>query len=447
MPQSDRFRRTIQRGLCCLLLLTPVLLKAEDLTLEQAVALAVKNNRMVTNAHLEVEKSDHQIEVARTYRLPAFHLSVFEGEFLAPVNFEFPAGVWGVYPATGPIPATATTITSPRYPFSLINGSFTQPITQLARIRLGVRIRETEREEAREKLSAARQAVVSDVRKLYYGILQTQSALEANQSSIQTLRELDRDASESLSHQIALKSEALEVKARLARVEYEGAALLLDLASEKEQLNDLMGRDTRTEFTILALPEPSLAAVDLAQVREHALAERPEIREARLKVVEAEQDRAMKRKEFIPDVDFKVEYISPFGIALLPKSVAAAGVQLNWDVFDWGRKKQELAVKDIVIRQAKNALETTQSQVLIEVESRYRKLEDTRRLLQVVEMAQMAARERVRIVKDRYDGAAALLKDLLEAQSALAETDYQRQQALSSYLAARADFDRAGATQ
>ena len=212
-------------------------------------------------------------------------------------------------------------------------------------------------------------------------------------------------------------------------------------------MNDLMGRDTRTEFTVLALQEPSLAAVDLAQVREHALAERPEIREARLKVVEAEQDRAMKRKEFIPDVDFKVEYISPFGIALLPKSVAAAGVQLNWDVFDWGRKKQELAVKDIVIRQAKNALETTQSQVLIEVESRYRKLEETRRLLQVVEMAQMAARERFRIVKDRYDGAAALLKDLLEAQSALAETDYQRQQALSSYLAARADFDRAGATQ
>ena len=35
----------------------------------------------------------------------------------------------------------------------------------------------------------------------------------------------------------------------------------------------------------------------------------------------------------------------------------------------------------------------------------------------------------------------------MEAQSALAETDYQRQQALSSYLAARADFDRAGATQ
>jgi hypothetical protein len=60
-------------------------------------------------------------------------------------------------------------------------------------------------------------------------------------------------------------------------------------------------------------------------------------------------------------------------------------------------------------------------------------------------MAQAAARERVRIAKDRYDGEAALMKDLLEAQAAQAETDYQHQQALSAWLSAQADFDRAGA--
>ena len=413
--------------------------------LEQAIALAVKTNRPVTNARLEVEKSDRQIDVARTYRLPSFHFNIFEGEFPGPVNFVYPAGAWGVYPATGPIPATNETITSPRHPFSLIDGSVTQPLSQLPKIRLAVRIRETERDEAREKLAAARLAVVADVRKLYYGILQTRSAIESNESSLRTLRELDRVTSENVAHQVVLKSEALEVKARLAKAEYESAALLHDLAAEKEQLNDLMGRDARTDFSVHALPEPSFAPADLAQVREHALAERPEIREARLRIVEAEQDRALKRAEYIPEVNLKAQYFSPFGVATLPKNIGAVGVQLDWDVFDWGRKKQELAVKDIVIQQAKNALETTQSQVLIEVESRYRKVEETRRMLQVVETAQAAARERVRIANDRYQGEAALLKDLLEAQAAESETDYQRQQALSAYLSAQADFERAGA--
>lgn len=447
MPRYHKFNPIITAALSCFLLVTAATVRADELTLEQAVALAVKSNRPVTNARLEVDKSERQIDVARTYRLPTFSVNIFEGEFLGPVNFEYPAGSWGVYPATGPIPATTETISSPRHPFSLLNLSATQPLSQLPKIRLGVRIRETERDEAREKLSAARQAVISDVRKLYYGILQTQSAIVSNESSIQTLRELDRFASDNVAHQIALKSEALEVKARLAKAEYESAALMHDLAAEKEQLNHLMGRDERTDFTVQALPEPSLAAADLEKIREHALAERPEIREARLRITEAEQDRALKRAEYIPEVDFKIQYFSPFGFATLPKNIGAAGIQVNWDVFDWGRKKQELAARDIAIAQAKNALETTQSEVLLEVENRYRKVEESRRMLQVVEMAQAAARERVRIAKDRYDGQAALLKDVLEAQSAQAEADYEHQQAMSSYLSAQADLDKAGANE
>jgi outer membrane protein TolC len=433
--------------LCCLVLSASFALSAAELRLGDAIAAALKSNRVVTNARLEVDKSVAEIDVARTYRLPAFKLNVFEGQFLGPVKFQFPAGIWGDYPATGPIPATGTTISSPLHPFTLVSGSITQPVSQLPRIRLGVQIRETERDLAQQKLEAARQAVTSDVRKLYYGILQTQSALTSSASSIETLRELDRESTESVAHEVALKSEALEVKARLAKAEYEAATLEHELAAEKEQLNDLMGRDARTEFDVQALPEPSLAAVDLAQAREQALAERPEIREARLQVREAEQDRELKRKEFMPTVDLTLQYLSPFQIVLLPKNIAAAGVQVNWDVFDWGRRKKELAVKDVIISQAKNALETTQSQVLIEVESLYRKLEETRRMLQVVEIAQTAARERVRIAKDRYTDQEALLKDLLEAQAAEADVGYQHQQALSAYLSAQADFDRAGARQ
>jgi outer membrane protein TolC len=312
---------------------------------------------------------------------------------------------------------------------------------------MGIRIRETERDAAREKLEAMRQDVVSEVRKAYYGILQTQSAAIANERSIRTLSELYRVASESVAQQVALKSEALEVKARLAKAEYESAALLHDLAERKERLNDLMGRDVRTEFTVQNLPEPSLAAADLAMAREHALSERPEIREAKLRIREAEQDRDLKRSEFIPAVDFTVQYISPFQISLLPKNVAAAGVQLNWDVFDWGRKKKELAVKELTIQQAKNDLVTTRSAVLLEVESRYRKVEESRRMLHVIQLAQEAARERVRVMTERHATESVLLKDLLEAQGTLAETEYQYRQVLSSYLSAQADFDKAAAIQ
>jgi outer membrane protein TolC len=44
------------------------------LTLEQAVALALQNNRQVQNASLEVGKKIDQAAAARTSRLPAFNV-------------------------------------------------------------------------------------------------------------------------------------------------------------------------------------------------------------------------------------------------------------------------------------------------------------------------------------------------------------------------------------
>ena len=45
---------------------------AELLTLEQAIALAGQNNRLVKNSSLDVEKAVAQIEATKTRRLPAF---------------------------------------------------------------------------------------------------------------------------------------------------------------------------------------------------------------------------------------------------------------------------------------------------------------------------------------------------------------------------------------
>jgi outer membrane protein TolC len=285
--------------------------------------------------------------------------------------------------------------------------------------------------------------VTNGVKKLYYAILQTQSALRANQSALQTLHELDRVVSESVAQQVVLKSDALEVKARIAKSEYEDAALQHGLATQREQLNDLMGRDTRIEFTVRSLPEPTLAPADLAQARTRAVAEHPEILTARLKVREAEQDRNFKKAEYIPDVNFTFQYLSPFHLNPLPRNVAAAGLSLQWDVFDWGRKKKELAIKDQTVEQAKNALMSAESQVLLEVENRYRQVEEARRLLRVVQMAQETAQEKVRIATNRHAERTALLKDLLEAQASLAEVDYQYQQALSGFFSAQAEFDKA----
>ena len=58
-------------------------------------------------------------------------------------------------------------------------------------------------------------------------------------------------------------------------------------------------------------------------------------------------------------------------------------------------------------------------------------------------LAEETATEQVRVASNRYTMQAALLKDVLNAQNSLAEANHQYQQALLSFWAARADFDKA----
>jgi outer membrane protein TolC len=58
-------------------------------------------------------------------------------------------------------------------------------------------------------------------------------------------------------------------------------------------------------------------------------------------------------------------------------------------------------------------------------------------------MGQETARENVRLRLTQYDVQAALLSDVLQTQSSLADSDSQYQQALAAFWTARADFERA----
>ena len=79
----------------------------------------------------------------------------------------------------------------------------------------------------------------------------------------------------------------------------------------------------------------------------------------------------------------------------------------------------------------------------MDVNNSLRELQETRELIRSSQLAREAAQEKVRVTLNKYAQHAALLKDTLEAQAALADANRQYQLALSSFWTARADFDKA----
>jgi outer membrane protein TolC len=413
------------------------------LTLEQAVAAALQNNRQVQIAALEVRKNEHAESAQRTRRLPNFSLSALAAQLLSPVDVHFDRGSFGTYPGVGPIPDRDRDVRTPRKLTTVLDGQVTQPLTHLHRIKLGLRMRQATTQAARESLRAQQQAVIAQVKQSYYQLLQTQSALDANEEALTFDRELERVVANDVTQQVALQADLLQVKAQLAQQEYETITLRHSFATTQDQLNRLMGRDVRTEFRVSAVPEIPTLDQDLATLQQLALQQRPELREARLKVTQANYDRQITQSQYTPDVSVGLRYAQPYNVDVMPDKFISVGVSLTWEPWDWGRKRDEMAEKRQVIEQARKAVQETEAQVLIDVNTHYRRLREAQELLRVTQALQSARREKTRVVMNQYTQKAALLKDVLQERSSLADATHQYKEALLQFATAQAGLEKA----
>lgn len=441
----------IRRILFVSVLITPLLVWGQEdrtpsapvLSLQQAIDLAMQNNRGVKGAALEIDKSQEAVAAARTHRLPVFNLYLLESQLLTRINFDVKQGQFGTFPGIGPVPATQTSISTPLRPTTYVFHQTIQPLSQLHRINLGIQLQEIGTDLAREALRGKRQAVANEVKQAYYGILQSQSSLESVEESLKFYRELEELMNRYLAQQVVLESDSLNVKTERARTEYQALTLRDQLASEKENLNLLLGRELQTEFLVQPVSAETVYEINLEAARKQALDQRPELRQAQLKLRQAQLDERTQKAKSIPDISFSFNYLSPFNVEFVPKNIASVGLLLNWQPFDWGNRKRELAQKSLTTRQSDLGLKEAEQQILLDVSAHYRKLQEARSLLEVTQMAQRTEREKLRVVMNQYKVQAALLKDVLQDQASVAAANNQYQQALLAFWTAKANFEKA----
>ena len=413
------------------------------LTLDEAVTLALQHNRLVKNSALEAQKYDFQVSTARSRRKPQFQFTMLGGELLHPFDFTFPAGSFGTYPGIGPIPSTNAKIKTPAVFTTYLTGSIDQPLTQQYKIGLGIRATELGRDIAREDVRAERQKIAAEVRNAYFNLFAVQASVDSAREAVKTFEEAQRVTVQYVAEKTILRAEELDVDARLAKSRYELSVAENGLATQREELNQLLGRDVSTLFRVEFIPEQDTSDLTLDSARHAALVNRPECRQAQLKEKQAQYDRRIAKAEYIPDLSISLRYQGIYNVQVLPQNVATAGFLLTWEPFDWGRRHNKVVEATKTIEQARNGIEETESKVAVEVGANYRKWYDASLLLKASRTAHEAAAEQLRVTGNKYKEQAALLRDLLQAQAQSSETNFQYQQALSSYWSAFAELRKA----
>jgi outer membrane protein TolC len=429
--------------LLCVLVTGPSLFSQEpELPLSEAIQIALMNNRPANIAKLNIDKAEWQVASTKTKRLPSFNTYFFGSGDLTSPTFNFKAGTFGTLD-NKPNPSTDQKIT--------LSSGFTgytfievaQPLTQLYKIGLAVHEQDLEADLSREKYEGTRQSLVADVKQAYYAALQTESALDAADAMVKQYQETDRVVLNYIAQQSVLKSSSLDVKAKLAQAQYQVVQLNDTLLTQKEKLNYLLGRDLDTPFRTQEVPPTQPEEMSMALARQMALTQRPEVKEAEIDSKRADYDRRLAKSQYIPDIGAAFHYMTPFDTAILPENIASAGFELRWEPFEWGRRKDDVKQKEVVLNQSKIQLDDTRAQVLLDVDNCFRKLSESRSLLAVTDAAREAANEKLREVNDRFKTSAVLLRDVLEQESNVANANNEYEESLLAFWSAKANFEKA----
>lgn len=416
--------------------------EAPELSLDQAIQIAITNNRPLLAAKLNIAKSEWQVAEAKTKRFPELSTELLATGDITSPSFNFPKGIFGAF-NNAPNPSTNVNIKLSSGITGYAIAKAAQPISQLYQIHLAVREQELSADLAGQSYKQNQQSVAANVKQAYYATLQTESALEAENALVKQYHETDRVALQYVSQESVLKSESLDVKAKLAQAEYQIVTLRDTLNIQKEQLNDLLGRDLDTPFRTQPISPVSLDEMDLKLARQTALQQRPEVKEAEINVTRATYDRKLAKSQYIPGVGGEIRYFTPINTMILPQNILAAGVDMTWEPFDWGRRRDDVKQKDISLQQSQYQLAETRSQVLLDVDNTFRKLSESRALLAVAQAGQDAANERLREVNNQFKHSAVLLRDVLQQEAAVANANQSYEDSLLSFWNAKAAFEKA----
>lgn len=236
-------------------------------------------------------------------------------------------------------------------------------------------------------------------------------------------------------------------KSDVARAEVDVANARVDLIRARNAerlarvaLNTAMGipADTLTEVQDILVYEAM--TIDRAQLLSQALAQRPEYKQARLRVDEADARMRRAFRDFFPDVTANGFY---GGTRSDLNEIWEVGVALSWSLFDGGNRIARLRETKATVEAEKARVRATELDISREVEQAQLNVAEAQERIAAAQTAVASAQENFRLAQGRFDAGVGTILELTDAQLFLTQAQNTETQALADYRIAVARLERA----
>lgn len=424
-----------------------------SLTLDEAIELALKNNRLIEQSEEDREIAKWNLSVVRrnsgptlTWQSTFNHLG---GRFYR-VNYrnnrDRAIGENKEYRYyRGYEPYNINLL--PNYNYEGVHS-----LTLRMPVYTGGRL-ENQRESARYSLNAAdltlensRQQVKYQAAAAYYQVIQQASLVDVRKQAVELLQEHLRTVSIQYEVGTVAKADVLATTVQLANSQQSLNTAQGNYQTAVAQLNNVLGLPVDTE--VAASDKIGFVKYGLSEsdCLEYALNHRPDGIAAAYAVKRAGADVSSAKSGYRPNVNAVVQG-STSGESYFNASHRgerwSVGVEMSWNVFDNGITSAQVQQYKAAERKAESQAQQQLETIQLEVHNAYINLKTAEKNIETTAAAVAKAEEEFAIAKVRYDEGVDTNLNVMNAQEKVVETRNNYYTALYSYNTSRAQLEKA----
>jgi outer membrane protein TolC len=402
------------------------------LSLEEAIAIALETQPQIQARISDYMAAAYRVDQALAPLLPQLTGSVTMARTQSAVRSDFPPGD----PRRGlrtTYPVTSDDQTLARISLSQVLFDFgkTFASTEAAR-RLA--------EQAQEDVELQRQLVTLTVKESFININFARRLIRVQEQALER-------ADLNLRSARGFFEVGTRPKSDVARAEVDVANARVDLirARNAEQLarvalNTAMGipADTPTEIQDNLVYQAM--TLDRSSLLSQALAQRPEYKQARLRVSEADARMRRAFRDFFPDVTGSAFY---GGRRMDLNEIWEVAISLQWTLYDGGNRIARFRETKVNVEGAQARVKATELDISREVEQAQLNVTEAQERIGAAQTAVASAQENFRLAQGRFDAGVGTILELTDAQLFLTQAQNTEAQALADYRIAVARLERA----
>lgn len=429
----------------------PALTSAEtkSLTIEEAIQLALENNRLIEQREEDREVARWNLSAVRRNSGPRLSWSSSANRIGGRYYNGLRERRYQYYNAPKEF-LEAYGIKITYYP--LYQSENTNTLNLSMPLYTGGRL-ENERKAARYSLNSAdltlensKQQVKWQTAQAYYRALQYRANIDVQQEAINLLNEHLRTVQIQYEVGTVAMSDVLSTNVQLAISQQAYNTAQGNYENALSELNNIMGLPADTDLILASAQDYSAYTMSEADCLKYALEHRPDGIAAVYEVKRAEASTESAKSGWRPSVSAVVHgYISGEGAfkADHTNEQWSAGVQLNWDIFDNKITSANVQAAKAQQRKAESLARQQLEQIRLEIREAYTSLKTSEKNIGVTLNSVRQAEEQFLIAKVRYEEGVDTNLIVMDAQEklTLARTNYYN--ALYSFHTSRAQLEKA----